>query len=74
MKASVMMMSLMRVKADTSGVSEPPAPCSGQTFYRRAERRVNVESGVRCPPADVLFLKKYAEKGRAVPPFARPRD
>ena len=43
MKASMMIKILMRLTADSSGVCAP-APCSGQTFYRRIERRVNVRA------------------------------
>ena len=73
MKASVMTMNLMRVKADTSEVSEPHAPCSGQSFYRRVERRVNLQYWGEVAGSQSLFLKKYAEKPPPVPSFARTR-
>ncbi len=46
-KASVIRMILMKVKA-TAGSSEvgAPDPCSGRTFYRRFERRVNARAFV----------------------------
>ncbi len=73
MKASVMTMILMVLKADTSGVSEPHAPCSGQSFYRRVERRVNLQYRDEVAGSQPLFLKKYAEKPPPVPSFARTR-
>jgi hypothetical protein len=73
MKASAMMINLMRVKADTSGVFEPHAPCSGQSFYRRVERRVNLQYWDEVAGSQSLFLKKYAEKPPPVPSFAPAR-
>ena len=70
MKAIMMMIILMKLKADTSGVSAPHAPCSGQSFYRRVERRVNIQSWDEVAGSQSLFLKKYAEKPPPVPPFA----
>jgi hypothetical protein len=43
MKTSVMMMILMKDTADSSGRWRPTLS-SGQTFYRRALRRVNAQS------------------------------
>ena len=71
MKASVMMMILTRLTADSSGVCGP-APCSGQTFYRRIERRVNVRALRARTCGAVIFLLKYAKKPPRVPSAETP--
>ena len=64
MKASVMIMILTRLTASSSGVCAP-APCSGQTFYRRIERRVNVRALRARTRAACYFPLKIREKAGA---------
>ncbi len=64
MKTSVMRIILMKVTADLS-VMQAPAPCSGQTFYRRSERRVNVRAFVFGAGRRVGFPQKIRGKAGA---------
>ena len=60
MKTSVMMMILIALTADSSGVCAP-APCYGQTFYRRIERHVNVRLAFS-NPRGLSFSSKNTQK------------
>ena len=62
MKTSMMMMILISVTADSSGVCAH-TPCSGQTFYRRIERRVNARACFPGTRAACHFPLKIREKG-----------
>ena len=64
MKTSVMKTILMRLTADSSGVCAP-TPGSGQTFYRRIERRVNVRALRPRTRAACHFPLKIREKAGA---------
>ena len=67
MKASVMRMILMKLTAGSSEVCAP-APCSGQTFYRRFERPVNARAFRVRTRAACRFALKYAKMAAQVPP------
>ena len=62
MKASVIIMILTRLTADSSGVCAR-APCSDRTFYRRIKRRVNARALRAGTRADCHFPLKIREKG-----------